>query len=140
MMLRNTYLAFGPEAAPRVKMISPDQEKRIAEAVSLGWKHDSTAFRDHAYGMVFGKGVTYMLPAWDVDCMTLIATQYAGVWKVEVCGLAAKLALGRPLNAEAPVAVAPAKVTKRSTGGRGVRVLPSPQPLPPSGTTAQQGA
>lgn len=140
MILRNTYLAFGPEASPRVTTISPDQAKFIEQAEALGRRKESDAFRDGAYSKVFGKGVTYMLPAWDVDCMTLIATQYSGVWKVEVCGLAAKLALGRPLNAEAPVAVASTKVTKRGAGGRGVRVLAGPQPLPPSGTTAQQGA
>lgn len=91
MRFPNTFVVFGPEAPPIVKLLSESQAKLYRDREAL-------RFIDRAkiIAATFGSGYAYALPAWSKDCMEIIALNYTGPWERELKGICAAIALGKP--------------------------------------------
>jgi hypothetical protein len=75
-----------------------------------------------AFGMTRSDTV---LPAWSAEAMSLIAQHYSGAHAVELRGLCAAIALGRPFGQDAR------RKSDESDGGE--RATPTPKPKAPKG-------
>lgn len=121
------YLAFGPDVAPQVHLLSASTQAGYQEAVVFAQRSsDPDKYVGDVHARYFGnRGLTSIVPAWSRDAMQLIATEYVGAWQTEVRGLAAAIALGRTFSRD----TAP-KGGHDSEGGTKV---PADTPKPPKG-------
>lgn len=92
MITINTFVIFGSETPPAVKLLS-DSAKRLFDD-----RYRVASDSSKAVAATFGHGYEYALPAWSKECMERIALEYVGPFQRELRGLCAAIALGRPFN------------------------------------------
>lgn len=122
-----TYLVFGPMHAPEVHIVSKSDQESYWERLRMadGMQDKEAAVRFAMKAAFKAPDATYALPAWSIECMQTIATEYQGPHMIAVRGIAAAIALGRPFGQDA-----------RDKGGKdqdgGERVEPKPKAPKPS--------
>jgi len=123
-IITGTYLVCGGDDAPQLHLLSADECRTLLERDDL---IRTDAGRVQAMRLAFRMHARYALPAWRVQCMEAIATQYTGPHETAVRGMAAALALGLDPHGkrgtEGP-----------SDGGTPVKPAPrKPKPAAPAG-------
>lgn len=102
MLPRGSFLVFGPTAHPTVHLLGVDELERYWARCKIVDKHGSASALQLNMKVTFGQpNAIYALPAWSPEAMSQTATQYDGPYKVEVRGIAAAIALGKPFTKDA---------------------------------------
>jgi hypothetical protein len=131
MLPIGSYLVFGPTSAPAVHLLSADEHKAYQQRYSIALKHGSARVWREVYRLVFNQPeATVALPAYSLDCMLDTAQNYQGPFQVEVRGIAAAIALGKPFAKDQGENPAPGP--SDDGGGPKVPRKPLPKGKPPS--------
>lgn len=100
MKITGSFVIFGSARAPGIALLTKDGLEAFYDGLRIARDRarDPEAARLLVLSQAFGRGVEIALPAWSQECMEKIAQEYAGPFQVEVRGMCAAIALGRPTN------------------------------------------
>jgi hypothetical protein len=99
MLPNGSFLVFGPTSAPQIHILTASEDKAYQQRYSIATKHSSARVWREVYRLVFNQPeATCALPCWSLDCMLDTAQNYQGPFQVEVRGIAAAIALGKPFS------------------------------------------
>lgn len=118
-IFHGTYIAFGPETAPRVVYLDERARSLFADGLILIEKYPRQ--RDYLYAQTFGPGIDTAFAAWDRTFMELIAKTFDGPHWQRVRQLAAAIVLGVPFE----------ELDKKSGKDGGLPVRQPRQPVKP---------
>lgn len=136
MLPIGSFLVFGPTSAPAVHLLSADEHKAYQQRYSIATKHSTARVWREVYRITFNQPeATVALPAYSLDCMLDTAQNYQGPFQVEVRGIAAAIALGKPFSKDSTTGEDLPK-GPADDGGPKVPRKPAPKGKPPSALAA----